>query len=97
MIEFFKFSILFYGPLLVAVGIALCFKNPRPWAIAASVLWALLCIPSVFLFVMGNAFNKFDIPLPIILLFWIGSGFVFIWVPVQLVQKARQRDKPATN
>ena len=91
MIEFFQFSILFYGPLLLAVGIALCFKNPRPWAIGASVLWALLCVPSVFLFVMGNAFNKFAIPLPIILVLWVGSGFAMIWFPVQLVQRLRNR------
>ena len=93
MIEFFKFSILFYGPLLIAVGIALCFKNPRPWAIGASVLWVLLCVPSVFLFVMGNAFNKFAMPLPIILLFWVGGGFALIWVPVQLVQQHRNRSQ----
>ena len=96
-LEFVKFSLIFYGPLLAAVSLALLSKRPLRWGLLTSVFWALLCVPSVFLLIMGHAFQPFRMSLSTALISWVGTGFVIIWIPALLVHRSKGREGMQTG
>ena len=92
-IEFFKFSLIFYGPLLAVVSLSLLSKRPLRWSALTSVLWAIACVPLVFLIIMGHAFHPFHMPLALVIISWTGAGFMIIWMPALLVHRWKGKER----
>jgi hypothetical protein len=67
--------LMFFGPLLLLVLLAVAFGGPRRWAKVITTLWSLGCLPAALLITMGYAFNPSSSWNPLILLpLWYGAG-----------------------